>query len=169
MTDVAQKAESAKQESDKALQAFVDGFASPPRSPVFHSPSEHGLGYEDVTFLLPVLLRRRPVGGRTHQRMPEPHPCTGLGQSRLRGWCRRLGPIPSRPAARNTSAGSPVGSAAVTSGSRAGGGSAPICRRKLSSIRPSSGSAWCAVSFAGHWIMRASASTHSWLDPLYAV
>ena len=38
-------------DSDRALQAFVDGFASPPRSPVFHSPSEHGLDYEDVTFL----------------------------------------------------------------------------------------------------------------------
>jgi pimeloyl-ACP methyl ester carboxylesterase len=50
MADVAPKAEPAKQDSDKALQAFVDGFASPPRSPVFHSPSEHGLDYEDVTF-----------------------------------------------------------------------------------------------------------------------
>jgi hypothetical protein len=50
MADAAQTAGSAKQDSDKALQAFVDGFASPPRSPVFHSPSEHGLGYEDVTF-----------------------------------------------------------------------------------------------------------------------
>jgi alpha/beta superfamily hydrolase len=38
-------------EIDVALRRFVDGFASPPRSPVFHWPSEHGLEYEDVTFL----------------------------------------------------------------------------------------------------------------------
>jgi pimeloyl-ACP methyl ester carboxylesterase len=51
MSDVLHKGQSTKEQSDKALQAFVDGFASPPRSPVFHLPSEQGLDYEDVTFL----------------------------------------------------------------------------------------------------------------------
>lgn len=51
MTDVQDTVAPTREQSDRALQAFVDGFASPPRSPVFHSPSEHGLGYEDVTFL----------------------------------------------------------------------------------------------------------------------
>ena len=51
MTAVHEQTESADQQTDEALQRFVDGFASPPRSPVFHSPSEHELEYEDVTFL----------------------------------------------------------------------------------------------------------------------
>jgi hypothetical protein len=50
MTDVKEKTESTKQQNDEALQRFADGFSSPPRSPVLHSPSEHGLKYEDVTF-----------------------------------------------------------------------------------------------------------------------
>src|SRR5450755_5139252 len=50
MTDVKEKTESTKQQNDEALQRFSDGFSSPPRSPVLHSPSEHGLKYEDVTF-----------------------------------------------------------------------------------------------------------------------
>ena len=45
------KAEPTKEQSDEALQRFVDGFSSPPRSPVHHWPSEHDLEYEDVTFL----------------------------------------------------------------------------------------------------------------------
>ena len=58
---------------------------------------------------------------------------------------RRLGagaaasaPIPSRSAARHSSVGSPIGSAAATSGSRCGRGRerARARRRKLSSIRP---------------------------------
>jgi len=40
-----------KEQIDKLLHQFLDGFESPPRAPVFHSPSEHGLEYEDVTFL----------------------------------------------------------------------------------------------------------------------
>jgi len=51
MTDVHDTEDSSRAESDEALQRFLDGFASPPRSPVFHSPSEHGLEYQDVTFL----------------------------------------------------------------------------------------------------------------------
>src|ERR1700758_2517032 len=51
MTDVQDQAGSSQAQLDEALQRFLDGFASPPRSPVFHSPSEHGLEYEDVTFL----------------------------------------------------------------------------------------------------------------------
>jgi len=51
MTDVLDKTESNQGQADEALQRFADGFSSPPRSPVLHSPSEHGLEYEDVTFL----------------------------------------------------------------------------------------------------------------------
>ena len=51
MTDGQDKTGSSQAQVDKALHAFLDGFASPPRSPVFHLPSEHGLDYEDVTFL----------------------------------------------------------------------------------------------------------------------
>ncbi len=50
MTDVLDKTEPTQQQSDKALQRIVDGFSSPPRSPVLHWPSEHDLEYEDVTF-----------------------------------------------------------------------------------------------------------------------
>ena len=51
MVDVLHKAESTQEQSDEALQRFVEGFSSPRRSPVLHSPSEHGLDYEDVSFL----------------------------------------------------------------------------------------------------------------------
>jgi hypothetical protein len=50
MTAVRDQTESAQQQSDEALKRFVDGFSSPRRSPVLHSPSEHGLEFEDVTF-----------------------------------------------------------------------------------------------------------------------
>ena len=51
MTDVQDTtAPTREQKSEEALQRFTDGFASPPRSSVLHSPSEHGLEYEDVTF-----------------------------------------------------------------------------------------------------------------------
>jgi len=50
MTAVLDKPESTLDQADAALQRFADGFSSPPRSPVLHSPSEHGLEYEDVTF-----------------------------------------------------------------------------------------------------------------------
>jgi uncharacterized protein len=50
MTDVLDKTERGQEQSDAALQRFTDGFSSPPRSPVLHWPSEHGLEYEDVTF-----------------------------------------------------------------------------------------------------------------------
>ena len=51
MTALLETPESTQQQSDEALQRFADGFSSPPRSPVLHSPSEHGLEYQDVTFL----------------------------------------------------------------------------------------------------------------------
>jgi hypothetical protein len=51
MTDVLDRTESTQEQAEEALQRFADGFSSPPRSPVLHSPSEHGLEYEDVTFL----------------------------------------------------------------------------------------------------------------------
>ena len=50
MTAKLERTASTDEQSDEALQRFVDGFSSPPRSPVLHSPSEHGLEYEDVTF-----------------------------------------------------------------------------------------------------------------------
>ena len=50
MTDVQDKAAPAQEQSDKALEAFAQGFAFPIRSPVLHWPSEEGLEYEDVTF-----------------------------------------------------------------------------------------------------------------------
>jgi hypothetical protein len=50
MTAGHEQTESAQQQNEEALHRFVDGFASPPRSPVLHSPAEHGLEYEDVTF-----------------------------------------------------------------------------------------------------------------------
>jgi hypothetical protein len=40
----------AKEQADQALQRFADGFSWLRRAPVLHSPSEHGLVYEDVTF-----------------------------------------------------------------------------------------------------------------------
>jgi uncharacterized protein len=51
MTDVLDKTAPSQEQADAALERFADGFSSPPRSPVLHSPSEHGLEYEDVTFL----------------------------------------------------------------------------------------------------------------------
>ena len=50
MPAVLDKIEPSQEQDDAALQRFVDGFSSPPRSPVLHSPAEHGLEYEDVTF-----------------------------------------------------------------------------------------------------------------------
>ena len=50
MTDVQDRTESAQEQADEALQRFADGFSWLRRSPVLHSPSEHGLDYEDVTF-----------------------------------------------------------------------------------------------------------------------
>ena len=50
MTDVQDKTESAQEEADEALRRFADGFSWLHRAPVLHSPSEHGLEYEDVTF-----------------------------------------------------------------------------------------------------------------------
>lgn len=37
-------------QDDLALDRFADGFSFQRRSPVLHSPAEHGLEYEDVTF-----------------------------------------------------------------------------------------------------------------------
>jgi pimeloyl-ACP methyl ester carboxylesterase len=50
MTDIQDKAESAQEQAAQALQRFADGFSWLRRAPVLHSPSEHGLEYEDVTF-----------------------------------------------------------------------------------------------------------------------
>ena len=50
MTDVQDKAVSAREHSDEPLERFADGFAVLPRSPVLYSPSDYGLEYEDVSF-----------------------------------------------------------------------------------------------------------------------
>jgi len=50
MTDTQDKTESARKQADEALARFADGFSWLRRAPVLHSPSEHGLDYEDVTF-----------------------------------------------------------------------------------------------------------------------
>ena len=50
MTDVQDKTETAQEPADEALRRFADGFSWLRRAPVLHSPSEHGLQYEDVTF-----------------------------------------------------------------------------------------------------------------------
>jgi uncharacterized protein len=50
MTDIQDKTESAQEQADEALRRFADGFSWLRRAPVLHSPSEHGLDYEDITF-----------------------------------------------------------------------------------------------------------------------
>jgi uncharacterized protein len=50
MTTVQDKSQSSQAELDETLQRFANGFSWVRRAPVFHSPSEHGLEYEDVTF-----------------------------------------------------------------------------------------------------------------------
>jgi pimeloyl-ACP methyl ester carboxylesterase len=50
MTGVQDKTETAQEQADEALRRFADGFSWLRRAPVLHSPSEHGLEYEDVTF-----------------------------------------------------------------------------------------------------------------------
>ena len=50
MTDVQDRTESTQEQADEALRRFADGFSWLRRAPVLHSPSEHGLEYEDVTF-----------------------------------------------------------------------------------------------------------------------
>ena len=50
VTDVQDKTESPQEQADGALRRFADGFSWLRRAPVLHSPAEHGLDYEDVTF-----------------------------------------------------------------------------------------------------------------------
>ena len=50
MTDVQEKTNLTREQSDEALQRFTDGFISGLRAPVLHRPSEVGVEYEDVTF-----------------------------------------------------------------------------------------------------------------------
>ena len=50
MTGVQDRVDSTQAQMDELLRRFVDGFSSPRRSPVLHSPSEHDLEYEDITF-----------------------------------------------------------------------------------------------------------------------
>jgi pimeloyl-ACP methyl ester carboxylesterase len=50
MTTVQDKVHPSKAQLDETLQRFANGFSWVRRAPVFHSPSEHGLEYEDVAF-----------------------------------------------------------------------------------------------------------------------
>jgi uncharacterized protein len=50
MTDVQDTTALTREQSDEALLRFADGFSSNLRAPVLHSPCEHGLEYEDITF-----------------------------------------------------------------------------------------------------------------------
>jgi hypothetical protein len=51
MPNLENKVDSSQSQMDETLHRFVEGFSSPRRSPVLHSPSEQGLDYEDVSFL----------------------------------------------------------------------------------------------------------------------
>ena len=50
MTDTQDKTQTAREQADEALARFADGFSWLRRAPVWHSPAEHGLDYQDVTF-----------------------------------------------------------------------------------------------------------------------
>jgi serine aminopeptidase S33 family len=50
MTDVQDKTDSSQAQIDQALQRFADGFSYLRRSPILHTPAEHGLNFEDVSF-----------------------------------------------------------------------------------------------------------------------
>ena len=50
MTPATPTAPMTDEQIDAALQRFADGFARLPRAPILHSPSEHGLVFEDVSF-----------------------------------------------------------------------------------------------------------------------
>ena len=50
MTEIQHKTPLTQEQAYEALQRFADGFSWLRRSPVLHSPSEHGLEYEEVTF-----------------------------------------------------------------------------------------------------------------------
>lgn len=50
MTDVAESPRLTEDQVAHMLDRIADGFALQPRSPVLHSPAEHGLEFEDVTF-----------------------------------------------------------------------------------------------------------------------
>lgn len=39
-----------EERAEQVLQDTVEGFGTPPRSPVLHAPSEQGLDWENVTF-----------------------------------------------------------------------------------------------------------------------
>ncbi len=62
-TDVQDKLDSSQAQIDETLQRFANGFSWLRRAPVLHSPSEHGLQHEDVTFPardgVPLLSLRR--------------------------------------------------------------------------------------------------------------
>jgi pimeloyl-ACP methyl ester carboxylesterase len=50
VTTIEEKPTLTSEQSDELLQRFADGFSTPRRSPVLHSPSEQGLEFEDVAF-----------------------------------------------------------------------------------------------------------------------
>jgi uncharacterized protein len=50
MTDVQDKIDSSQAQIDARLQRFADGFSYLRRAPVLHTPAEHDLEFEDVSF-----------------------------------------------------------------------------------------------------------------------
>jgi len=58
MTTGQDKIHSSQAQLDETLQRFANGFSWVRRAPVFHSPSEHGLEYEDVTLPARALAER---------------------------------------------------------------------------------------------------------------
>ena len=48
MTEVRDEIDSSQAQTDETLHRFADGFSWVRRAPVLHSPSEHGLEYEDA-------------------------------------------------------------------------------------------------------------------------
>jgi uncharacterized protein len=50
MTAVQDKIDSSQAQIDETLQRFADGFSYLRRSPILHTPTEHGLKFEDVSY-----------------------------------------------------------------------------------------------------------------------
>jgi hypothetical protein len=76
-----------EEQIDHLLQGMADSFAQQLRAPILHSPGEHGLDYEDVTFpavdgvplegwFIPAAgshkLRQRPAGAAGHPSQARP-------------------------------------------------------------------------------------------------
>ena len=89
MSAVQNKIDASQAQLDETLQRFANGFSWVRRAPVLHSPSEHGLAYEDVTFSahdgVPLEAWFIPASG-SRKLIIANHP---LGFSRSGSWLRR--------------------------------------------------------------------------------